>query len=696
MKISKLLISIIIAVFVFHAELFSTDNYCQNLGFELGNFTNWQGYTWYNSTISSVTTTLPAAGFGLQSIMSDTTAYDSNTNYKLKKIPQGFKYSARLGDLISNTQAASLRYTLTVDSSNAFLLYRFAVVFLNPLSGHTKLEEPRFKVSLFDQNGDTIPSCANYDVYTSQASLSGSFNSYTPSGSNEPVLWRDWTAVGVNLLPYIGQTVSIEFMASDCTHKGHYGYAYIAAECRALRIIIKYCSGDAAATLEAPEGFTSYSWVNSQGQVVGTSQELSVSSPVEGDVYTCSLTSATGCQVSLSATINRYEPNADFQNETIDCNNLTNTVKFYDPYQPIHGTYEYQWNFDDGTSSGEQNPVHTFTTSGVHTVSLVVTNPPSTCSDSVSKNVETFYPPLIKIAGDSTYCDGSSVTLKGVGAYRYLWSNGSTEDSISIDKDTIVWMIGYSSEGCYTKKLYKAITKEPDWNFSVEGNSFFCKDSYTVLKAVGADYCVWNDTLVSDSIIITHPGNIKIAGFNSRGCEIDKYVNVIEVIPPDASFTYSPSVLNKKHNTISCVILYPQTDAVYNWTFYEESGEKYEIGSIVNHSYTDFNVSGEYPITSYAVDSYGCSSVSENKILAEPFFPNVFTPNNDGYNELFLKGYQLKIFDRYGILIYNGDAGWDGTYRGKAVSQDTYFYVTEYLDFKNITHVIKGSITLIR
>lgn len=68
----------------------------------------------------------------------------------------------------------SLSYKLKVDSSNALLVYKFAVVLEDPHAKgvnakHAKFEEPRFKVTLFNEKGDTIRNCSNYDVYASDA-----------------------------------------------------------------------------------------------------------------------------------------------------------------------------------------------------------------------------------------------------------------------------------------------------------------------------------------------------------------------------------------------------------------------------------------------------------------------------------------------------------------------------------------------
>ena len=229
-------------LFCFLISLFSwttihaQNSNCNNLGFELGDFTNWEGYNWvYSDDIPSlnepkVQVTLPTSR--RQVIMTDTSAYDANTGYALRKIPPGYRYSARLGDeLITGIDLnnfrcweQSLRYTMTIDSTNALLIMKFALV-LQYISNHPNEMEPRFRLTLYDQNGDKIPDCANYDVYASNANVKG-FHEYNTAGFRVPVEWRDWTTVGANLLKYIGQTITIEFMSADCTKRFHYGYAY--------------------------------------------------------------------------------------------------------------------------------------------------------------------------------------------------------------------------------------------------------------------------------------------------------------------------------------------------------------------------------------------------------------------------------------------------------------------------------------
>ena len=79
-----------------------------------------------------------------------------------------------------------------------------------------------------------------------------------------------------------------------------------------------------------------------------------------------------------------------------------------------------------------------------------------------------------------------------------------------------------------------------------------------------------------------------------------------------------------------------------------------------------------------------------------PFYPNEFTPNGDGKNELFAAGQPAQIIDRYGKVLFDGATGWDGTYHGKPVPPDAYFYFVSYTDYRGQVQTRKGTVTLLR
>ena len=88
-------------------------------------------------------------------------------------------------------------------------------------------------------------------------------------------------------------------------------------------------------------------------------------------------------------------------------------------------------------------------------------------------------------------------------------------------------------------------------------------------------------------------------------------------------------------------------------------------------------------------------------------FPNAFTPNGDGKNELFRPGafcpiskYVVTVYDRFGKIVFhstNPAEGWDGRVNGKKAEMSTYIYYCVYYDFMlKMELMLKGTVTLIR
>jgi gliding motility-associated-like protein len=112
------------------------------------------------------------------------------------------------------------------------------------------------------------------------------------------------------------------------------------------------------------------------------------------------------------------------------------------------------------------------------------------------------------------------------------------------------------------------------------------------------------------------------------------------------------------------------------------------IYGIVPHSYRDVsNI-----VTIEVQDVHGCRAARDYTFDGNIFVPKVFTPNGDGINDVFMRGHRLVIFDRLGIILFEGNNGWDGTYKGKPVADDIYFYKLEYLNSNGIRKITTGYI----
>lgn len=91
------------------------------------------------------------------------------------------------------------------------------------------------------------------------------------------------------------------------------------------------------------------------------------------------------------------------------------------------------------------------------------------------------------------------------------------------------------------------------------------------------------------------------------------------------------------------------------------------------------------------------------------YIPNVFSPNQDGINDSFtvsrsfencndFTNFSLKVLDRWGSVVFEGDNttdGWDGSINGVSAKDGVYTYVIEYFDGLN-SKVVNGGVTLVR
>lgn len=142
------------------------------------------------------------------------------------------------------------------------------------------------------------------------------------------------------------------------------------------------------------------------------------------------------------------------------------------------------------------------------------------------------------------------------------------------------------------------------------------------------------------------------------------------------------------------------------WEMGDDEGTVYR-GHEVYHSYVDLE---DHWVTLKIVTPNGCPGI-DSVLLRAPahiYFPNAFTPDGDGVNDLFgprfhdISEFDMKIFDRWGELIFSTtdpNILWDGSVNGSGIAMTgvyvyTYRAVGHYFPAQEgVGHVtlIKGS-----
>jgi len=119
------------------------------------------------------------------------------------------------------------------------------------------------------------------------------------------------------------------------------------------------------------------------------------------------------------------------------------------------------------------------------------------------------------------------------------------------------------------------------------------------------------------------------------------------------------------------------------------------------------DASGWYYVT--ATNPSGCTSLDSIYIEVDPtaniYVPNIFSPNEDGNNDIYLvrgKGietFYLAIYNRWGQKVFESNdmtQGWDGTKGGKMLNQGVFVYKLNIIMKNGEEHQKSGNITLVR
>ncbi len=205
---------------------------CYNGNIEMGNFTNWTGYTGQFAIPDNILT--PGIVGGRHSIAFGT-GLDAFGSFPI--VNEG-AYSILLGNSNSNCEADMVSYSFFVTSANADFQFKYALVLEDPGNSHTIAQKPDFTFYMKTENFPGLPTsgsaASNFSLFNKTntnivADLNNPF--FKISGVNKSVVYKNWVCVRYDLTEWVGQTVTIFFKVRDCSLCGHWGYAYIDALC---------------------------------------------------------------------------------------------------------------------------------------------------------------------------------------------------------------------------------------------------------------------------------------------------------------------------------------------------------------------------------------------------------------------------------------------------------------------------------
>jgi gliding motility-associated-like protein len=264
------------------------------------------------------------------------------------------------------------------------------------------------------------------------------------------------------------------------------------------------------------------------------------------------------------------------------------------------------------------------------------------------------------------------------------WLIGGGEYTITIQEISL-----YGCAGTESEALVLVAQPEPDLGEDMG----ICDDQHMTFSTTQEyQQYQWQNGSTQNSYTTSEPGSVIVTVWDEYGCQgSDTATLTVYPLPyvnlgPDTTLCGESSILLDAGE-------YP----FYQWSTGETSS-------------TIRVFAGEKALLVTVTDEHGCSNSDTIRILAcnapmllDPI-ANAFTPNNDKVHDTWeinniglFPNASIKVFDRWGRMVYSIDKGyqndWDGTSNGKDLPMDTYYFI---LNLNAGDEPITGTVTIIR
>lgn len=288
---------------------------------------------------------------------------------------------------------------------------------------------------------------------------------------------------------------------------------------------------------------------------------------------------------------------------------------------------DWQWNFGDGISSLNLNPVRAYDASGIFTATLMVTDSKG-CRDTASQNLfvnPSPVPGVITPPGPVNQCSYDAIILTAPAGVSYLWNDSSTLQTFTPPSTGNYFVEVTDADNCVytTPDVEVNISEAPA--ATILGINEVCKGAGVYLKAsLGTSltyqwYQLPSNLLVATSINfspnISLPGSYQyylVETDTTNNCTDTSLTETIIIHDnPAAPLIISiPSGYLCAGNNTLLEVTNPFTDGIYLWS----NGQIINYDNITNPQ-INVTLPGDYSVI--ATDSAGCSAKS-NSITVNP------------------------------------------------------------------------------
>jgi|GEM_PF-4950960 gliding motility-associated-like protein len=205
-------------------------------------------------------------------------------------------------------------------------------------------------------------------------------------------------------------------------------------------------------------------------------------------------------------------------------------------------------------------------------------------------------------------------------------------------------------------------------------------------------------------------GSYPVIAKNTSGCNSSPFTatitNLILTILPNIGIDGNSDTTITLGDPVTLTGITP-VQGTYLWTA-SPKGSSNTIDTLINYTAAPTATT----IYKFTVTTGICNGSAEKTVIVNSSgcppinIPNAFTPNNDGYNDVWVfsnttcsEKIEVNVYNRWGSLMYHSDNyknDWDGRYQNNPVSDATYYYVVSPVYADGRRPVLKGSVTILR
>ncbi len=301
----------------------------------------------------------------------------------------------------------------------------------------------------------------------------------------------------------------------------------------------------------------------------------------------------------------------------------------------------------------------------------------------------------INLGNDTSFCQGRTLTLNaGSGFINYIWSTGAITQQIVVSSAGRYTVMATNPNSCISRDTLSITQLKPSPVVVLNKDSTLCEGSNRILDAgIGLSY-MWQDGSTNELYTATGIGKYWVTVTNLYLCSSSDTAIISDLLPQPSNFLVKDTAVCEAQ-IITLRSLMPFSK--YLWS----------TGSV--SSQISISSPGRYWLQ--VTNASSCVgkeyvNVAPKNCIRAVYFPNAFTPNGDGHNDLFkatifglLKHFHLIVYNRFGERVFetfNTSVGWNGKYLGVDLDTDAFVWYCEYQFNNEQPKTQRGSVVLVR